>query len=31
MRRSEIVTLVDGLTVADTGAFLRRDGSIHPW
>ena len=28
---SEIVTLIDGLTVADTGAFLRRDGSIHPW
>jgi NAD(P)-dependent dehydrogenase (short-subunit alcohol dehydrogenase family) len=27
----EIVALVDRLTMADSGAFVRRDGSHHPW
>jgi len=27
----EIVTLVDELTIDDTGTFRRSDGSIHPW
>jgi NAD(P)-dependent dehydrogenase (short-subunit alcohol dehydrogenase family) len=27
----EIVTLIDGLTPADSGTFVRRDGSVHPW
>jgi NAD(P)-dependent dehydrogenase (short-subunit alcohol dehydrogenase family) len=27
----QIVTLVDGLTIADTGTFRRWDGSVHPW
>ena len=27
----QIVTLVDGLTIADTGTFRRWDGTIHPW
>ncbi len=26
-----IVTMVDGLTLADSGTFRRWDGSIHPW
>lgn len=26
-----IAALVDGLTIADTGTFLRWDGTIHPW
>ena len=26
-----IVNLVDGLTIADTGRFLRWDGTEHPW
>ena len=28
---AEIVALIDGLTMADTGTFRRRDGSVHPW
>jgi NAD(P)-dependent dehydrogenase (short-subunit alcohol dehydrogenase family) len=27
----EIVALVDSLTPAQSGSFLRRDGSVHPW
>jgi hypothetical protein len=27
----QVVALVDGLTIADTGTFRRWDGSIHPW
>jgi NAD(P)-dependent dehydrogenase (short-subunit alcohol dehydrogenase family) len=27
----QIVALVDGLTIADTGTFRRWDGSVHPW
>jgi NAD(P)-dependent dehydrogenase (short-subunit alcohol dehydrogenase family) len=27
----EIVALLDRLTLAESGSFLRRDGSIHPW
>ena len=27
----QIVDLVDGLTIADTGTFRRWDGSVHPW
>jgi NAD(P)-dependent dehydrogenase (short-subunit alcohol dehydrogenase family) len=27
----EIVALVDRLAMADSGAFVRRDGSHHPW
>jgi NAD(P)-dependent dehydrogenase (short-subunit alcohol dehydrogenase family) len=27
----EIVRLIDRLTLADSGTFLHRDGSIHPW
>jgi NAD(P)-dependent dehydrogenase (short-subunit alcohol dehydrogenase family) len=27
----QIVALIDGLTIADTGTFLRWDGSVHPW
>jgi NAD(P)-dependent dehydrogenase (short-subunit alcohol dehydrogenase family) len=27
----EIVALVDGLTLEQSGSFLRRDGSVHPW
>ena len=27
----QIVDLIDGLTIADTGTFLRWDGSTHPW
>jgi NAD(P)-dependent dehydrogenase (short-subunit alcohol dehydrogenase family) len=26
-----IVTMVDGLTIADSGTFRRWDGSTHPW
>jgi hypothetical protein len=26
-----IVTLVDKLTIDDTGTFFQWDGSIHPW
>ena len=28
---AEIVSFVDGLTLADSGTFRRRDGSVHPW
>jgi hypothetical protein len=28
---AELVALVDRLTIAESGAFLRRDGSVHPW
>ena len=28
---AEIVALVDRLTLAESGSFLRRDGSLHPW
>ena len=28
---AEIVALVDRLTLAESGAFLRRDGTVHPW
>ena len=28
---AEIVAFVDGLTLADSGTFRRRDGSVHPW
>jgi NAD(P)-dependent dehydrogenase (short-subunit alcohol dehydrogenase family) len=28
---SELVTLIDGLTMAQSGTFLRRDGTPHPW
>jgi NAD(P)-dependent dehydrogenase (short-subunit alcohol dehydrogenase family) len=27
----QIVALVEGLTIADTGTFRRWDGSVHPW
>jgi NAD(P)-dependent dehydrogenase (short-subunit alcohol dehydrogenase family) len=27
----EIVALVDGLTLADSGRFVHRDGTTHPW
>jgi NAD(P)-dependent dehydrogenase (short-subunit alcohol dehydrogenase family) len=27
----EIVTCIDGLTPAESGTFVRRDGTIHPW
>ncbi len=27
----QIVDLIDGLTIADTGSFRRWDGSVHPW
>jgi NAD(P)-dependent dehydrogenase (short-subunit alcohol dehydrogenase family) len=27
----EIVALVDGLTLADSGRFVNRDGTTHPW
>lgn len=27
----QLVALVDGLTIADTGTFRRWDGSVHPW
>jgi hypothetical protein len=27
----EIVTLVDSLTLEQSGSFLHRDGSVHPW
>jgi NAD(P)-dependent dehydrogenase (short-subunit alcohol dehydrogenase family) len=27
----QIVTLVDGLSIADSGSFRRWDGTIHPW
>jgi len=27
----EIVGLVDGLTPADSGRFVSRDGTTHPW
>jgi len=26
-----IVTMVDVLTLADSGTFRRWDGSVHPW
>ena len=29
--RAEIVTLIDGLTPAESGSFLHRDGTVHPW
>jgi NAD(P)-dependent dehydrogenase (short-subunit alcohol dehydrogenase family) len=28
---AEMLTLIDGLTLARSGMFLRRDGSVHPW
>ena len=28
---ASIVTLVDGLTLEQSGSFLRWDGSVHPW
>jgi NAD(P)-dependent dehydrogenase (short-subunit alcohol dehydrogenase family) len=28
---AELVALIDRLTLAQSGSFLRRDGSIHPW
>jgi NAD(P)-dependent dehydrogenase (short-subunit alcohol dehydrogenase family) len=28
---AEIVALIDSLTPAQSGAFLHRDGSVHPW
>jgi NAD(P)-dependent dehydrogenase (short-subunit alcohol dehydrogenase family) len=28
---AEIVALVDSLTPAESGSFLHRDGSVHPW
>ncbi len=28
---AEIVALVDRLTLAESGSFLRRDGTVHPW
>jgi NAD(P)-dependent dehydrogenase (short-subunit alcohol dehydrogenase family) len=28
---AEIVALLDQLTLAESGSFLRRDGSVHPW
>lgn len=28
---AEIVALVDSLTPAQSGSFLHRDGSVHPW
>jgi NAD(P)-dependent dehydrogenase (short-subunit alcohol dehydrogenase family) len=28
---AELVTLIDGLSMEQSGSFLRRDGSIHPW
>jgi NAD(P)-dependent dehydrogenase (short-subunit alcohol dehydrogenase family) len=28
---AEIVALVDSLTLAESGSFLHRDGSVHPW
>lgn len=28
---AELVTLIDGLTIEQSGSFLRRDGTIHPW
>jgi NAD(P)-dependent dehydrogenase (short-subunit alcohol dehydrogenase family) len=28
---SELVTLIDGLTMEQSGMFLRRDGTTHPW
>jgi NAD(P)-dependent dehydrogenase (short-subunit alcohol dehydrogenase family) len=28
---SSIVAVIDGLTVNQTGSFLRWDGSVHPW
>jgi NAD(P)-dependent dehydrogenase (short-subunit alcohol dehydrogenase family) len=27
----ELVALIDSLTTAQSGCFLRRDGTIHPW
>jgi NAD(P)-dependent dehydrogenase (short-subunit alcohol dehydrogenase family) len=27
----QIVDLVEGLTIEDTGTFRRWDGSVHPW
>jgi hypothetical protein len=27
----EIVTLVESLTLEQSGSFLHRDGSTHPW
>ncbi len=27
----QIVDLIDGLTIAETGSFRRWDGSVHPW
>jgi hypothetical protein len=28
---ASIVRLVDGLTLEQSGTFLRWDGSVHPW
>ena len=28
---AELVTLIDRLTIEQSGSFLRRDGTIHPW
>ena len=27
----QIVDLVDGLSIEQSGSFLRWDGSVHPW
>ena len=28
---AELVALIDGLTIEQSGSFLRRDGTAHPW
>jgi len=28
---AELVALIDGLTIEQSGSFLRRDGTVHPW
>jgi NAD(P)-dependent dehydrogenase (short-subunit alcohol dehydrogenase family) len=28
---AEIVALIDSLTPAQSGSFLHRNGSVHPW
>jgi NAD(P)-dependent dehydrogenase (short-subunit alcohol dehydrogenase family) len=28
---AEIVALIDGLTPDQSGSFLHRDGTVHPW